>query len=168
MDDCSKFQADLSDCVFGEISDAREGRLNEHLAGCASCCARERQLLALRDGLRPADPEISLALRERIRASLGQAADRRAQPGLLERCGSWLRRPVPVYAVGIACLLVVVGGRILESKDGATEGTRPVSGSLPREESRFVIAESYATGPAGVEVSIPAVIPARGERPDSL
>src|SRR4051812_42519338 len=122
MKTCADRRADLADLVFGDLDDASEIDLNQHLLTCAECCKEERRLLSLRDAARDLDPAPSAELRARVRASVERETSRHTV-GLL-------RRPVPGYvalAAGmIGALVVALLPVRLTGRVGGAPSVRPV------------------------------------------
>jgi anti-sigma factor RsiW len=108
----------------GELDPAEQARLEEHLAGCASCRATRDAFLKLRELLRaesePAVPADRLAQRRALREIL---RDRPPE--------TFWRRPVTLPAPGLAALvvaLVVALGALVIERLPLRPATPPATG----------------------------------------
>jgi hypothetical protein len=139
MKSCEEARAALEGRLFGDLDEASEMRLGEHLLGCEACRAEEGRLLRLHELVRGPAIEPGENLRRRVRAALPRPAHR----GLL-------LRPVPVYVAAIAglvgALLVVALPHVLRAPGQAPpEPVRPAGVPLDPGPPSFTVAQSCET-----------------------
>jgi hypothetical protein len=139
MRSCEEARAALAGRVFGDLDDASEMKLGEHMLGCEACRAEEARLLRLHEHVRGPAVEPGEDLRRRIRAALPRPAPR----GLL-------LRPVPVYVAVVAglvgALLVVALPHLLRAPAQAPpEPARPAGVPLDPGPPSFTVVQSCET-----------------------
>lgn len=149
MTNCHDAREALADLVFGELSDEAVARLNEHLHGCDACRAYERELLALRAGVRGTPSAPAAALRERVRGTLAASRPAPVPP--------W-RRPVPAWGAVAAVLACVAAALVLarlpRHVPDVAEELRDVKGvPLGDAPVHFRFAEAFDTGVRGAPVA---------------
>src|SRR5262249_18468320 len=145
MTTCSEVRPLLIELVFGELDNAQEMRVNQHLLACPACGEEEARLLALKDSARRVTRVVSPTLRARIEGAL---------PPLPPRAPGGLRRPVPAYVAVAAALLgaLVMAALPLRLAPPAPSerGVRAVPGPAPpRRAAPF-------PGPASSDHPVPA------------
>jgi hypothetical protein len=122
---CAEFESRLDDYVDGSLDEASFQELESHLAGCAACRARERELRALLAE--------AACLPRRI------APPRDLWPGVAARIGrggqivAWSRglwRP-GLLAAAAAILGAIAGGTLLRPPPAAAPGPDPATLAVP-------------------------------------
>lgn len=152
----------LVDLVFGVLDNEQAGRLERHLASCASCARESAQLaatveeLAYAVPLRRAPAALRAAVLERVRT------DERRRRRVAPSSGAWRRALVPVLSascVALAVALGVVSQRAAEPRPGAVTVVALQTGEelagahvrlLLDSEQAFLLVRDLPDPPAGM------------------
>jgi anti-sigma factor RsiW len=125
---CNEYEERISLYVDDELDDIQAVELFHHLGGCSECRKAMLSMLNLRSGLvRAEGPMAPAELDERV---LSRTIGREIFNELKAKSGAFVGRrfsmPAPA-AVGVACLLVVIGialSALLRPLDGIMEEQR--------------------------------------------
>jgi len=142
---------DIERALAGELSEAAEARLREHLRGCEHCRAEyDRQVLLLRalagDPSRPTGAERDREVRLALRIALPGSDPAGAGSGRSARWSGW-PRPALVSAGLVLVLLAVGVGLWLVA--GPADGSRPEPVAVVLSSSAALILPEPQGGPEG-------------------
>jgi putative zinc finger protein len=155
----------------GGLEGAHAARVEQHLAGCASCSARHRALDKLRQGLRIAAEERARGVDfEALFANVERGVRERPDPGLAERFAvSWRDRleqrsrqiwiPAAGAVAAAAALLLFLRGspaheRTISGPDEAIAGERGLAGN-PAANSEVEQVDFGANAGTVFEIALP-------------
>jgi hypothetical protein len=167
---CERYQLELEDFLYGELTEKRAAEVRAHLAGCADCAAerdqlqREHELFAQFYEETALDPTSEMW--NAVRAGI-EGAPRPTAPEPHTTSGGsfdWLWRPALLRQSAFAGLLVAlsVAATMYFMRRGTERERDVVARSTPSVSPRPMASPSPAVTPGGVpsQGSIPAPRPA--------
>jgi hypothetical protein len=164
---CERYQLELEDFLYGELTEKRAAEVRAHLAGCADCAAerdqlqREHELFAQFYEETALDPTSEMW--NAIRAGI-ETEPRRMEPPARGFSLAWLWRPALLRQSAFAGLLVAlsVAATMYFMRRGTERERDVVARSTPSVSFRPMASPSPAVTPGGVpsQGSTPAPRPA--------